>query len=120
MTYSLYNVKCYNRDRVERLLGITTELEKLDFQKLLRENEVELFQPPYTKLTRGPTRRPFYYYLANPWLDNTIKQYNLIRILKEQHDFIVKPTYKQYEVKINNEDNLWNQKIFLPNTIVVK
>lgn len=81
------------------MLGIReNSVEHSKFLKLLEENSVETFQPPYSKITTGPTRRPDRYLKSNRWLDKYIKDNNLVARLSDR--IPVNPSYKNYEENV--------------------
>lgn len=88
-------VRCYNFKRVLYLLDFKTEEQITLFRKLLELNDCVVFQPPFSRITSGPTKRPDYYIKSNSWFENYIKGQNTFGVLKGKR--VVTHAYKKYE-----------------------
>jgi len=93
------NVKCYNFTRITNMLGIwsipfSPDLDK--FLKLMRDNDVEIFQPPKSVGSGRARKRPQTYLKANSWLDQYMREQNTWAVLKGKSP--VKPGYREYKV----------------------
>lgn len=102
------NVKCYNYTKITQMLGIwengfSDELDK--FLKLIRDNDVVIFQPPKSPGSGRARKRPETYLKANSWLDQYMKEQNTWAALKGKR--IVKHGYKKYEPEQNQYNNQW-------------
>ena len=88
------NIRCYSLDELRRMKGFNHN-EQEEMYKLFKEYNVEVFQPWYSKVTSGPTRRPGYYVTTNKGFDNYVKLHNTIAVLKGHT--IAKVKYKEYK-----------------------
>jgi hypothetical protein len=78
------NISCYNYNSLLRMLGITKySVEHEDFIKLITSYNCFIFQPPYVKITSGPTRRPDQYVSTNKLFDKYISNYQTLARLKD-------------------------------------
>lgn len=94
-------VKCYNFNRITKMLDIwhndfSPDLDK--FLRLMHSNEVEIFQPPRAPGSCRGRRLPQTYLKANHWLDQYMREQNTWAVLKGKSP--VKPGYKECSSQI--------------------
>ena len=95
----IISVKCYKLVTVCDVFNFNdanNHKEFTDFLDLIKKNGVKVFIPPFSKITSGPTRRPFTYLKTNKWFDDVISKQNMMNVLKN-NGMIAKPTYKKYQ-----------------------
>ena len=93
-TFKMKNIRCYSLDEIRKMKGYSySDQEQL--YKLFKEYDLEVFQPWFSKVTSGPTRRPGMYVTTNKNFDNFIKLNNTIAVIKGNP--IAKVKYKKYK-----------------------
>ena len=83
-----------------------------EFTKMITGLGCFIFQPPFIKITNGPTRRPDYYITTCKQLDEYVGPYQTIARLK--NTFVANSQYRECE--IDNEVEV-NEKGKLGTTI---
>jgi hypothetical protein len=86
-------IRCFSVNEVMNMRGIKNkDLEML--ANIFIEYDVHVFQPWYSKVTSGPTRRPGYYVTTNENFDRWISLNNTCAMVKGLP--IAKVKYKEY------------------------
>lgn len=76
-------IRCFSLQELVKMQGIKIiDPDKDNLLKVFEEYNVEVFQPYYSKITSGPTRRPGMYVTTNKEFDKWVKQQNLLAVLK--------------------------------------